>query len=251
MTLFEPCDVPPAMLRKAHLDSLPEHQECFLEELVRAGRSWCSQDGAFVVAKGTEIVAFHADPSRHQDIQGVFDAARQTSGAASALCLSYDRQLLFAALSSPARVTATGIVFRSMAGRPRIDCPDSVFRRAEVADLADIAALSDDFFDDFAEVARLQERGQLHALERDGVIVGSATQIQVTPWHDAVDLGMVVAAGERNKGYGAYMITRMRDDVLARGLTPVCACAARNVASWRALLKAGFVDDHRLLRIEF
>ncbi len=251
MTQFIPVDAPPEALRTAYLDGLGDHQEHFLEEKVARGRTWCMEGGAYVVLHGSDIVEFHVDSSLWNRTQTIFDAARQTTGATAALCKSFDKPLLFAALAAPARVTATGVLFRSRWGQPHLPCPGTVFRPAQTDDRAAIAAISTDFFDDSHEIADLLAAGCLHVLELDGVVIGCGTRIRVVPDRDAVDLGMMVAESRRGNGYGAHIIARMRDDALAHGQTPICGCAARNIASWRALLKAGFVDDHRLLRIEF
>ncbi len=250
MPEFEPVDAPPRALREAHLDGLAQHQEYFLEELVGTGQAWRLDDSAYVVVNGPNIVEFHVDASLHDRTQAVFDQAVAKTGAGFVLCASYDTPLVFAALARTARATASGILFRSLSGRPKSHHPETAFRRARDTDMAAIMAINDDFFPGPEEVERLLTGGALFVLERDGAIIGCGTRVRVNPGRPAVDLGMLVAADERGRGYGTHIIARMRDDALDEGLAPVCGCAARNAASRRALLKAGFVDGHRLLRIE-
>lgn len=250
MHQFEPMDKPPAELRQAYLDSLAEHQEYFLEERVASGQTWRLGDSAYVVVDDGELVEFHVDPSRHDRTQTTFDAAIAATGAAVVLCKSFDRALLHAALARPAVTAATGILFRSLWGRPSVDHSNSDFRLATSADIQPISAINDDFFGGVEEIERLISSDGLYVLERDGAVMGCGTRVRVNANRDAVDLGMLVSKAERGKGYGTHIITRMRDDVLEAGLVPVCGCAARNRASWRALSKAGFADEHRLLRIE-
>ena len=250
MHQFEPTDKPPAELRQAYLDSLAEHQEYFLEERVAFGQTWCLGDSAYVVVDDGELVEFHVDTSRQDLPQMVFDAAIAATGAAVVLCKSFDSVLLHAALARPAVTAATGILFRSLWGRPSVDHPNSDFRRATPADIQSISAINDDFFGGPEEIEHLIATDGLYVLERGGAVIGCGTRVRVNPHRDAVDLGMLVSKAERGKGYGTHIIARMRDDVLDAGLVPVCGCAARNKASWRALSKAGFADEHRLLRIE-
>ncbi len=250
MHQFEPTDKPPAELRQAYLDSLAEHQEYFLEERVASGQTWCLGDSAYVVVDDGDLVEFHVDTSKHERPQAVFDAAVAVTGAAVVLCKSFDTVLLHAALARPAVTAATGILFRSLRGRPKIDHPDTDFRQATPADIQSISAINDDFFSGVEEIEHLIASEGLYVLESDGATIGCGTRVRVNPHRDAVDLGMLVSKAERGKGYGTHIIARMRDDVLEAGLVPVCGCAARNRASWRTLCKAGFADEHRLLRIE-
>jgi RimJ/RimL family protein N-acetyltransferase len=251
MYQFVRSDTPPGNLRNDYLDGLSEHQEFFLEELVATGQAWCLPDRAYVVLCGTQIVEFHVDRKTGNDASAIFEAARTVTGARSALCKSFDPQLLFPALARPARVTATGILFRSFSDQPSTSRPDLNFRMAETADIDAVAAFNDDFFENSQEIERFVKSNTLHLLLQDGTIVGCGTQTRVNPGRPAIDLGMLVAPAECGRGFGSHIIAHMKNQVLKRGLSPVCGCAARNVASHRALLKAGFHGNHRLLRIEF
>lgn len=249
---FEPVDAPPAEMRNAYLDGLSEHQEYFLEQLVSGGDTWHLPERAYVVADGRQIVEFFVKPAFRPEAAAIFDAARTAAGADLALCKSFDTQMLGPALAGPARVTATGILFRSFRDRPVVRHPELTVRSAGLEDVAAVGALDDDgFFENTKEIEDLVKTRSLHLAERGAEIVGCGTSIRVNPGRQAIDLGMLVARAERGKGYGSHIIAHMKDRVLEQGLAPVCGCAARNRASHRALVKAGFEGDHRLLKIEF
>ncbi|MCR9139863.1 MAG: GNAT family N-acetyltransferase [Alphaproteobacteria bacterium] len=252
MYQFEPVKTPPGDMRNAYLDGLSEHQECFLEQLVHEATAWCVPDRAYVMVHGSQIVEFFVAPACINDAAAVFDAARIATSAKIALCKSFDAQMLGPALARPARVTATGILFRSFSNIPFEQDSDLGFRMAGLNDTAAVAACNDDgFFEGRDEIERRVEAGTLHLLERQGELVGCGTQTRVNSGRPAVDLGMLVARPERGRGYGSRIIAHMKTRVLEQGLAPVCGCAARNHASHHALVKAGFHGDHRLLKIEF
>lgn len=248
---FEPADAPPGEMRNAYLDGLSEHQEFFLEQLVSEADTWCLRDHAYIVVNGRQIVEFFVMPGSVHDAAAIFNAARKATQANIALCKSFDPQMLGPALTRPARVTATGILFRSLCDRPIERHPDLTFRPAVSADVAAVEAFNDDgFFENTKEIESLVRTRSLHLAERDAEIVGCGTSIRVNPGRPAIDLGMLVAGPERGKGYGSRIIAHMKDRALEQGLAPVCGCAARNKASHRALVKAGFEGNHRLLKIE-
>lgn len=244
--------MPPGDMRNAYLDGLSEYQEYFLEQLVGEAKAWCLTDQAYVIVHGTQIVEFFVSPAFTNDAATIFDAARIATGAKVALCKSFDSQMLGPALTRPAKVTATGVLFRSFTDLPFKHDPDLVFRRAELSDITMVAACNDDgFFEDTDEIERFVKTRTLHLLERNGELVGCGTTTRVIPGRPAIDLGMLVAHRERGKGYGSHIVAHLKNHVLEGGLAPVCGCAARNHASHRALMKAGFHGDHRLLKIEF
>lgn len=249
---FEPASAPPDALRNAYLDGLSEHQEYFLEELVGGARTWCLAERAYVVADDQQIVEFYVSPANEDEAAAIFDAAKTVTRAQRALCKSFDTQMLGPALAHTARVTATGILFRSFLDRPYAPRPNLTFQMAELSDVDAVIAFNDNgFFENRGEVLRFAQTQSLHLLKREGLIVGCGTQTLVNPGRPAVDLGMLVAHQERGKGYGSHIIAHMRQQVLEQDLVPVCGCAAHNHASHRALLNAGFRGDHRLLKIEF
>ncbi|GCE07146.1 GNAT family N-acetyltransferase [Dictyobacter aurantiacus] len=65
------------------------------------------------------------------------------------------------------------------------------------------------------------------------------------------DLGMVVAQAYRGRGLGSSMLLRLKQHCYASGWRPICSCEATNAASKRAIEKAGFVSEHRIVNIQF
>jgi len=63
------------------------------------------------------------------------------------------------------------------------------------------------------------------------------------------DLGMVVARAFRGRGLGNAMLARLKEHCYDAGWQPICSCAAANSASKKAIEKAGFISEHRMLEI--
>jgi len=98
--------------------------------------------------------------------------------------------------------------------------------------------------------ARL-ERGELVGLyDQQGVLAtGECIPSRTQPPH--ADLGMVVAHAYRGRGVGAAMLVHLKERCYDAGWQPICSCAADNAASKRAIEKAGFISEHRMVEFVF
>lgn len=47
------------------------------------------------------------------------------------------------------------------------------------------------------------------------------------------------------------MLTLLKKQCAQENWTPICSCAADNIASRKAIIKAGFVGDHRMTTMTF
>jgi RimJ/RimL family protein N-acetyltransferase len=120
--------------------------------------------------------------------------------------------------------------------------------RGQSEDIVELAARCDDFFDDTQEInAYLAADGLMVYREADGNLIGAGVLKPVIDGIDGVDIGMVVTPRQRRRGYGAYIVRHLKAHCLTRGWRPICGCASANVASQRALERAGFASVHRLV----
>jgi GNAT superfamily N-acetyltransferase len=61
------------------------------------------------------------------------------------------------------------------------------------------------------------------------------------------DIYMAVAAGQRRRGIGAYLVQELKRVCREEGHVPAARCATGNIASRRTLQKAGFVPCGHIL----
>ena len=241
---------PPAHLREQYLDSLTQPQEMFLEKLVATGDTWQVDDEAYAVVSGDTLVELFLAGDDSNRLLALFDEVMQASAATAVLCKSYDRQLLFAALSRSVRVTPTGLLFRKVVDPTFRSRADLRLREGLVDDADVIAGFDDGFFEDVEEIRESARADQLVVLESGDGVVGCGVAKPVIAGRIDIDIGMLVAPAQRGKGYGSHIIEYLKSECLRKGLRPICGCAVENVASQRALTNAGFVCEHRLLAIE-
>lgn len=64
-------------------------------------------------------------------------------------------------------------------------------------------------------------------------------------------LGLIVRGQERGKGIGSRMLSSLVTRSREQGLTPHCSTEVTNLGACRAIERAGFRADHRVLRVGF
>jgi RimJ/RimL family protein N-acetyltransferase len=84
-------------------------------------------------------------------------------------------------------------------------------------------------------------------LEHDGAIVATGGLLfHYNPPYG--DIHMEVAPAHRGQGFGAYVVQELKRVAYAMGAVPAARCQARNVASRRALERAGMHACARIVR---
>ncbi len=253
MRLVSTAEVPPT-LRGQYLQSLPESQELFVEALVQAGTAVIFAEGLEVVGyaaiHGQTIVEFFVRPHALAHAEAAFEALRASRPVTTVLCKSFDALLLSLACRRPTTVKTAGLLFRRLAQASIRGDGRWQVRAANDGDVERVLAVHEGFFDSPAELGEyVRARGLFVYESPGGALLGCGLVKRITPWQHFVDVGMLVAPAHRGQGLGAQIIA----DLIARcrtvGVTPVCGCDVSNVASRRALERAGFRSIHRLLEV--
>jgi len=94
------------------------------------------------------------------------------------------------------------------------------------------------------------KRGELFGLYDDQSLLAAGELIPSRLQPPYADLGVLVARSRRGKGLGSSTLVALKERCARVGLTPICSCSAENPASRRAILKAGFVTEHRTVRMK-
>lgn len=243
---------PPGALRTAHLDSLAHPQELYLEQRVGSGHTMVLSGGSgrvegYAVVSDGAVVEFHVIADSL--IDDPFGSLLLASGATRTLAMSFDAVTLRAARSHSTSERSIAHLFRSFTPSD-MALGDITTRYASPADRERVVEMHDGFFDDLAEMDRYIDARSLTLFERASDLVGCGITTRVVSGRDAVDVGMVVAVGERGRGLGAMIAAHLAERCVATGDRPIAGCAVGNVASRRALERAGFRSDHTLVEID-
>ncbi|MGJ8529921.1 GNAT family N-acetyltransferase [Maritalea sp.] len=237
----------PQILRNRYLESLPEPQEWFLEELVRAGEVWETPGEGYAVFSGDALVEFHTMDS--DDARLHLSSLIRQRPFRKVLCKSFDHVLIDAAKKLGWTLVETGFLFRKR-NRVALNKTKSFqLVRASSTDLPDAWTIGRDFYDSKDEVEQIFRSNGLWIGSNDGKMVGNGVMIPVDGSGNVVDVGMVTRRSQRNKGFASLIVAGLADMLESEGKRPICGCAETNLASKAALEKAGFVSEHRLVQI--
>lgn len=243
-------------MRSRRLASLDEPQELYLERRVAGGSTWLlEQEGdpvgyAVVDDLGTLLELFHEDWMA-SELPSLTAALVGAVGVTGGLFQSFDPTMTALALAAQVRVEPAGILFRTILDPDHRARPDAAMRPAAPADVQAIAMIDDGFFADDGEIRGYLGIGGLSVLEGTANrIIGCGVAKPVIPGGGAIDIGMLVAPDFRHRGYGTFIVSHLKFDILSKGQRPICGCAIENIGSQRAIRNAGFAPDHRLLRFD-
>lgn len=98
---------------------------------------------------------------------------------------------------------------------------------------------------------RLIGRGELLVLEQGEFWLGLGEFRRSASQPDVVDIGMMVSPEYRGRGLATEILRRLARWGLEEGLRPICSTTVDNVASRKAIVRAGFSADHRIVDIWF
>jgi len=68
---------------------------------------------------------------------------------------------------------------------------------------------------------------------------------------DYADLGVIVDASMRGKGYATKILKQLVTRTEAKGLKPICSTEKTNIGAQKAISRAGFFAGHRIIQFEF
>lgn len=67
---------------------------------------------------------------------------------------------------------------------------------------------------------------------------------------DYVDLGVIVAKSERSKGLATKILTTLSQTAYKQGLGPICSTERDNIPAQKAIAKAGFFSQNRIVQFD-
>jgi len=95
----------------------------------------------------------------------------------------------------------------------------------------------------------LIEREELFALCREDEWLGLGEYRRSDSQEGVVDLGMMVAPEHRGKGWATYILQLLCARSAGHGLHAICSTRVENLGAQKAILRAGFISRHRILRV--
>ena len=250
-------------LRDAYLRTLVAPMDGMWEGTAIAGATfWGIRDGgrhAGYASIGADhaLLRVHLAADSQSQAQDIFRWILSTHRIRRAIASTIEPPYLSLCLDAQDGLAIHSYLFRD-ASRvdPASDLGDCAFRRAERGEFEAIARFYRAQTDGAGEwigafVRERLDRGELFGLYEGHAVVATGECIPSRAQPPYADLGMVVARSHRGKGLGSALLVRLKGRCYEAGWRPICSCAAANGASKRAIEKAGFISDHRMVEIAF
>ena len=107
------------------------------------------------------------------------------------------------------------------------------------------------FDDSFGYVDNLIQRGEIYVVEEDNMVVATGECRLSDSQPEFADVGMVVKQHNRKKGLGTRVLSELVNIALENKRKPICSTTVDNIASQKAIERAGFFNSHTVFKISF
>lgn len=213
------------------------------------------QAGYFCIGPDGVLLRFHLWQDYRDRAQEIFHWIISTYGIQCAIASTIEPPYLSLCLDVQSSIVLHSYLFRD---HTRVELSSGLssgsFRKAEKQELDDIAHFylaNTEGPGEWIE-AFLHERlarAELFVLCDQQTVVATGECIPSQRQAPYADLGMVVAQAYCGRGLGSFMLTQLKNHCYQAGWQPICSCAVANRASKRAIEKAGFISEQRMMEI--
>ncbi|AZQ61147.1 GNAT family N-acetyltransferase [Flammeovirga pectinis] len=107
------------------------------------------------------------------------------------------------------------------------------------------------FEDTFGYADNLINRKELYLSKKDNIIIATGECRLSDTQKEAADIGMIVNKGYRKQGLGTRMLDALAQKAIALNRQPVCSTTVDNIASKKAIEKAGFYCSNIIFDMSF
>lgn len=250
-------------LRDDYLRALVAPMDGMWESAIIAHATfWAIQDqeqnaGYFCIGSDSALLRFHLLESYQARAQEIFRWIVSTEGIQHAITSTIEPLYFSLCLDLQISITLHSYLFRD--NKPielSSGLSKSIFRKAEKSELDSITRFyrthtegSGEWIEAFLH--KRLNREELFVLYDGQSLVATGECIPSLKQPPYADLGMVVAQSHRGRGLGSAMLTQLKSYCYEAGWKPICSCAADNLASKKAIEKAGFISEHRMVKVLF
>lgn len=223
---------------------------------------WVIQDqeryiGHFCLDSSNSLLRFHLTKEYQAQAQEIFQRIIATYELQSAITSTIEPLYFALCLDFQKRVTPQSYLFRDQV---RLQIPTDLLthslRKAEKGEFKTLVRFYQEntagpgewiepFLRDHLDREEVFVCFSQHALVATGECIPSQSQ---PPY---ADLGMVVAQTHRGRGLGRSVLLHLKEHCYREGWKPICSCAVDNPASKKAIERAGFLSEHRIVKITF
>jgi len=107
------------------------------------------------------------------------------------------------------------------------------------------------FDDSFGYTDNLIQRGEIYVVEEGNVVLATGECRLSDSQPEYADVGMVVKQHNRKKGLGTRVLSELVNIALENKRKPICSTTVDNIASQKAIERAGFYNSHIVFKMSF
>ena len=213
--------------------------------------------GYFCIGSDKYLLRFHLLENYQARAQEIFRWIVSTYGIQYAIISTIEPLYFSLCLDIQRSIVLHSYLFRdNQCSELPSGLSTGTFRKAEKRELDDITCFyrantegSGEWIEAFLK-ARLNREELFVSYDLQTLVAtGECIPSQKQPSY--ADLGIVVAQSYRGRGLGSSMLLQLKKHCYEAGWKPICSCAADNYASKRSIEKAGFISEHRMVKILF
>lgn len=250
-------------LRDDYLRTLVAPMDGMWESAVIAHATfWEIQDGEqcagyFCTGSDNDLLRVHLFENYLGKAQEIFRWIVSTEGIQYAITSTIEPLYFSLCLDLQVGITLHSYLFRDNKHVELLpDLNNGIFRKAEKSELDDIVRFyqantegTGEWIEAFVKERLAHE--ELFVLHDRQILVATGECIPSQKQAPYADLGMIVAQSYRGRGLGSFMLSRLKKHCYESGWMPICSCAADNHASKKAIEKAGFISEQRMVKVLF
>lgn len=205
------------------------------------------------------ILQFHLSPRTQQNESELFDAILHsenlpTPKVKGAFASTAEPAYLSLCLDTFSTHTVNALMYQLVQSSvPGSERGTTVVEQQRLPELVEFAAANVGAPEEWLNgyYTDLISRQELFILEKDGRIVAAGESRGYDEYQtDYADLGVIVAESMRRKGLATSVLKELVTITRAKGLIPICSTEKTNVGAQKAIERAGFRADNRIVQFD-
>ncbi len=212
--------------------------------------------GYFCIDSNNYLLRFHLLENYQVRAQEIFRWIVSTYRIQYAIASTIEPLYFSLCLDIQKSITLHNYLFRDHKRIELSSCLNhGIVRKAEKAELDDISRFyhantegSGEWIEAFLHERLYRE--DLFVLYDQQTLLATGECIPSQKQIPYADLGVVVAQAHRGRGLGTSILLQLKQHCYKAGWKPICSCSADNHASKKAIEKAGFISEHRMVKIQ-
>lgn len=238
--------------REKYFSSLPSSQEYYLEATIKNAECISilydnNIAGYALLDRYRILLEFFVSKNYMQQAESIFDLLVEMKEIKYILCKSFDHNLLELSLQKKYPSTIIGILYRDTLSEKLNYSEDLITRTIEDSDIDAIMEINENVFTGKDNLQSYVQNKSAIIFEKFDELIGVGIYTKILKNKPETDIGVLVNRQFRNRGYGTQIIRYIHNLCIENNLKPQCGCAFSNVSSRRAIEKAGYIPNFRLI----